>query len=103
MESHENDLREEIQDEEKVLQIQRDYTQVDLGKQTRALLDFAKKLTLHHREMERADIEALRAQGFDDRDILDAVQLIGYFNYTNRVMAALGIQPEADMRFSGKE
>lgn len=103
MESHENDLREEIKDENKTRQIQEDYTQVDLGPQNRALLDFARKLTLNHLEMGRADIDALRGQGFDDRTILDAVQLIGYFNYTNRVMGALGIEPEADMRFRRKE
>jgi len=103
VESHENDLREEIKDENKTRQIQEDYTQVDLGPQNRALLDFARKLTLNHLEMGRADIDALRGQGFDDRTILDAVQLIGYFNYTNRVMGALGIEPEADMRFRRKE
>ncbi len=99
MESHENDLREEIKDAEKVLLIQQDYTQVEFDGPTRALLDFAEKLTRQHLEMGRADIVVLRDHGFDDRDILDAVQLIGYFNYTNRVMAALGIEPEADMRF----
>ncbi|MDH5298428.1 MAG: peroxidase-related enzyme [Desulfobulbaceae bacterium] len=100
MESHENDLREEIKDEEKTRQIQEDYTKVDLGAQNRALLDFAKKMTLEHRQMSRDDIETLRSHGFADRDILDAVQLIGYFNYTNRVMGALGIEPEPDMRFT---
>ena len=29
---------------------------------------------------------------------LDAVQTIAYFNYANRVMDALGVEPEADMR-----
>ena len=99
MESHENDLREEIKDEAKTRQIQEDYTKVDLGAQNRALLDFAKKMTLAHHQLGRADVDTLRAHGFTDRDILDVVQLVGYFNYTNRVMGALGIEPEADMRF----
>jgi len=33
-----------------------------------------------------------------DRDILDAVQVISYFNYINRVADALGIDPEPEMR-----
>ena len=46
-----------------------------------------------------ADIESLRQIGLADEDIVDAVQLIGYFNYSNRVMDALGIRPEPEMRY----
>jgi uncharacterized peroxidase-related enzyme len=74
-----------------------------LGAENKALLDFAKKLTLYHNSMQRSDIEKLREHGFEDRDILDAIQLIGYFNYTNRVMESLGIKPEPHMRFKAKE
>lgn len=103
MESHESDLREEIKEEETIRKIQEDYTLVDLGLKTRALLDFARKLTISPEEMKRADIDRLREHGFDDKDILDAVQLTGYFNYINRVMDGLGIDPEPDMRFKKKE
>lgn len=41
-----------------------------------------------------ADLEALREHGLDDRAIHDAVQVIGYFNYINRVAAALGVEPD---------
>lgn len=40
------------------------------------------------------DVEALRARGFDDRAVEDAVQVISYFNYINRVADALGVDPE---------
>ena len=103
MESHENDLLEEIHDQEKVLKIQEDYTSVDLGAKNKALLDFAKKLTLSPKDMGKADIEKLREHGFEDREILDAAQLAGYFNYSNRVMDSLGILPEPHMRFTAKE
>ena len=46
----------------------------------------------------RRDVEALRKYGLTDRDILDAVQVISYFNYINRVADALGIDPEPEMR-----
>jgi alkylhydroperoxidase family enzyme len=42
-----------------------------------------------------ADVAALRGAGFDDRAIHDAVQVIAYFNYINRVADALGTDPEA--------
>lgn len=102
MESHEPDLLDEIHDQEKVLQIQEDYTRIDFDPATRTLLDFAVKLTLDIKDMKKADIESLRAQGFSDEDILDAVHLISYFNFVNRVLDALGAEPEEDMRY-GKE
>jgi len=46
----------------------------------------------------RRDIETLRECGLTDRDILDAVEVISYFNYINRVADALGIDPEPEMR-----
>jgi uncharacterized protein YciW len=45
----------------------------------------------------RRDLESLRKYGLTDRDILDAVQVISYFNYINRVADALGIDPEPEM------
>jgi uncharacterized peroxidase-related enzyme len=102
MESHEPDLLDEIHDQEKVLEIQEDYTRIDFDAATRTLLDFAVKLTLDIRGMEKTDIESLRANGFSDDDILDAVHLISYFNFVNRVLDALGAEPEESMRY-GKE
>ena len=99
MESHEADLLDEIQDQEKVLKIQEDYTQVEFEPATRTLLDFSVKLTLDIHEMDKSDIESLRMNGFSDEDILDAVHLISYFNFVNRVLDALGADPEPDMRF----
>jgi len=40
------------------------------------------------------NLDALRAQGFSDEDILDAVQIIGFFNYYARLADALGVEPE---------
>jgi alkylhydroperoxidase family enzyme len=40
------------------------------------------------------DLDALRGQGFSDGDILDAVEIIGFFNYYTRMADALGVEPE---------
>ena len=48
--------------------------------------------------MTRADIDTLRAHGLDDRAISDATQIVGYFNYINRIADALGIEPEDSIR-----
>ena len=99
MESHEPDLREEISDRAEVLLIQEDYRNAKLDGATRRLLDFAVKLTLNPREMAEVDVEQLRPCGFSDEQILDAVQLTAYFNYVNRVLDGLGVEPEPGMRF----
>ncbi len=47
--------------------------------------------------MTREDCDALRASGLADADILDAVEVISYFNYINRVADALGVDHEPEM------
>ena len=44
--------------------------------------------------MTPGDLDELRDIGFDDTAIHDATQVIGYFNYINRVADALGVDPE---------
>lgn len=44
--------------------------------------------------MSAQDIESLRAAGLTDEQITAAVQVIGYFNYINRVADGLGVDPE---------
>lgn len=44
------------------------------------------------------DLNQLRANGFDDRAIHDAAQIIGYFNYITRIADSLGVEPEAFVR-----
>lgn len=62
----------------------------------RALCDFAEKLTLAPASIELSDVEALRGHGWDDAAIHDAIQVIAYFNYINRVADAVGIEGEPE-------
>ena len=47
--------------------------------------------------MERADVDALVAAGLDDGEILEANQIVGYFNYVNRCLNGLGVTTEGDV------
>lgn len=60
----------------------------------RALLVYALRLTREPESMGREDVEALRAAGLDDGEILDANQVTAYFAYANRVADGLGIELE---------
>lgn len=62
-----------------------------------ALLNYAEKLTLSPGKMVEADVLALREAGIDDGEILEANQIIGYFNYVNRLLNGLGVTTEGDV------
>ena len=74
--------------------VKTDWTRALLSEADRALMAFAVDLTKTPGAMDRGHVDALRAAGFDDRAISDAVQVIGYFNYINRVADALGVDLE---------
>lgn len=61
------------------------------------LLRYAKKLTLAPNHLSRKDVEALRAAGTTDGEILEANQVVSYFNYANRVLNGLGVTTEGDV------
>jgi uncharacterized peroxidase-related enzyme len=67
----------------------------------RALCDFAVKLTAHPAAVGLADADALRSHGFDDSTIHDAIQVISYFNYINRIAEAVGIEDEPEWAARG--
>ena len=52
--------------------------------------------------MSPADLDVLRAEGFDDRGINDAVQIIAYFNYITRIADGLGVDGEDFIRPWGR-
>lgn len=73
-----------------------DYRQASLSARERALCDFAVKLTHLAAEVDEADVDRLRAVGLGDRDVSDAIQVIGYFNYVTRVADGVGIEDEPE-------
>ena len=62
----------------------------------RALCDYAIKLTAAPATVGAADAHTLRAFGWDDAAIHDAIQVISYFNYINRVAEAVGVEDEPE-------
>ena len=62
-----------------------------------AFLIYAEKLTVSPGKMDQSDVEALKAEGIDDGQILEANQIIGYFNYVNRCLNGLGVTTDGDI------
>ena len=75
-----------------------DYRQASLDLADRAMLDFAVKLTQTPGRMDPADLDGLRAHGFDDRAIHHIVQVTSLFNYYNRIADGLGIAGEPEWK-----
>ena len=57
------------------------------GKSEAALFEYARKLTLEPANM---------GEGFSDGEILELNQIVGYFNYVNRLLNGLGVSTEND-------
>lgn len=72
----------------------KDWRSSPISDEDMRLCKFAQKLTHRQHEVSAQDLDDLRAVGFSDRAIHDAVQVIGYFNYITRVADGLGVDAE---------
>ena len=60
------------------------------------MLRYAEKLTLRPSDMVHEDVLALKAAGAEDGEILELNQIVGYFNYVNRLLNGLGVTTSGD-------
>ena len=74
-----------------------------LNAKTEALLAYTEKLTTEPAKCGSDDVDALRAAGWSDRAINDAIQVCSYFNYINRIADGLGIDLEDFIDAAGRE
>mgnify|MGYP001416531610 CR=1 FL=1 len=63
---------------------------IPLDPRRRAIVDYAARLSLNPPAATKADIEALRAVGLTDLQILDLTQAVAVFAWANRLMQTLG-------------
>lgn len=91
MTHHRRGLRLLLKDDELLARLEGDWSTAGLDDRRVAMLRFAETLTRTPGATERVDVEALRAVGFTDRDVLDIVEVIAYYAYANRIADGLGI------------
>jgi len=93
--SHGEFLRAVTKDHALVAALQQDdWTLAALDDADRALLEFARKLNACPGEVAAEDLERLRAAGYSDQNAFDAVMIVAYFNFMNRVADGVGVAPE---------
>lgn len=81
-------------DMEKCRRLAAGYRLLDLPILDEALCRLAENLTRHPEDV-KGDIEALKRE-LSDRGVLDAVQVVAYFNFVNRLVLGLGCGLEED-------
>ena len=110
MHAHANDLRSEIENDWDTIvdtakapaadaaaydafvhQAVADWRECPLSLAMGVLLAYAEKVTQTPTVLRQTDIADLHSVGWSDSAIHDAVQVISYFNYINRVADATGI------------
>ena len=74
--------------------IETDYASAPISEREVAILDYASKLSSRPAEMESQDVDALRAAGLGDDEILDVCQVASYYNFVNRMALGLGVELE---------
>ena len=62
------------------------------------MCQWAEKLTKTPGEMSKSDITILEDIGLSQDAISDAAQVVGYFNYINRIADGLGVDLEPEMK-----
>lgn len=94
---HGSALNKYWKNEERVIQLRKDFENLDLNEKELALCRFSRHLTLKPGDHENTDFtEPLKKCGFDDKAILDAVLVTAYFNFVNRIVLSLGLELEQD-------
>lgn len=66
------------------------------GKELEAM-KYARKLCTSPGMMAKSDIDLLRNAGYDDGEILEINQVVGYFCYANRTVSGLGVNVKGDV------
>ena len=66
----------------------------NLDSATRAVLDFAEKVTLAAGDIRDDEVRALTAAGFSEAQVLEATAIVAFFNGINRLVDALGVGPD---------
>ncbi len=84
-------MREQFTDEQ-ISQIVSDFQTADIDEATKAILEFAVKVTKAAPTITPTDLERLRSYGLTDEALFAIVEVVGFFCYVNRIADAFGIE-----------
>ena len=76
--------------EERIQEVKEGIDSLNVQESKKQLLCFCKKATLNAHKVVKEDLDALREAGYTDSQLLEAVAIVGYFNYINTIVCAMG-------------
>ena len=94
MTHHRRGLRRLLKDDRLADRVERDWRTAGLDEKREAMLTYAEKLTVEPASVTREDVQALRAAGFSDEDVLHICEVVAYYAYVNRIADGLGVELE---------
>ena len=100
--AHSAALRKLTKDAALADQIAADHREADIPERMKRALDYAGKLTRTPADMTEADIEDLRAAGWEDEDVMDITEVAALFNFSNRMASGLGWAPNPEYETLGR-
>jgi uncharacterized peroxidase-related enzyme len=83
-------------------QVATNYRKADITPRQRAMLDFALKVCTNQAAIDEADLEGLRAHGFDDEDIWDIGAITAFFGLSNRMANLTAMRPNDEFYLMGR-
>ncbi|UOM35032.1 peroxidase-related enzyme [Acuticoccus sp. I52.16.1] len=83
-------------------QIAINYRKADITPRQTAMLDFAVKVSRSAEAVSEADIDALKAHGFDEEDVWDIAAIAAFFALSNRMANVSGMRPNAEFYTLGR-
>ncbi|MDI1356305.1 MAG: peroxidase-related enzyme [bacterium] len=93
---HTEALNKYLKNETIISQLKRDFAKAELSAVDLTLCELAWQLTRVPNITTELLMQKLKTLGVEDRAILDATLVIGYFNFVNRLVLGLGVKLEHD-------
>ena len=83
-------------------QLATNYRKADITPKQKAMLDFAVKVTLNSAEINDADYEKMRKQGFSNDEIWDTGAISAFFALSNRMANLTSMRPNDEFYLLGR-
>jgi uncharacterized peroxidase-related enzyme len=91
--AHGEFLRQHSEDPKLASHVMHDYRNGNWAPKTRAMLDYASKLTRQPQSVTKADFDGLKEQGLTEDEILSTVLVTCTFAFMTRLADGLGVEP----------
>ncbi|MBS3817276.1 MAG: peroxidase-related enzyme [Candidatus Thermoplasmatota archaeon] len=83
-------------DDKRVQELAKDFENLDLSEEERALAAYVSELTENPDNISETDVQKLKDAGFTDEQVLNINMICSYFNFVNRIALGLGVDFSED-------